>query len=68
MMEKLTADTLALGDKITQDGLMVCEVVGFDGSLGRKEGLVEIEYEGHDGTKTGVKTDRELSHYFTRCE
>lgn len=66
-MYRLTSDDLEVGDEITQDGLMVCTVVGFDGSLGMKDGLVELEYESHDGdTKTAVKTDREIKTYFSK--
>jgi len=66
-MYGLNAEELEVGDEITQDGLMVCEVVGFDGSLGVKSGLVELEYENQRGeTDSCVKTDREIKHYFSK--
>jgi hypothetical protein len=65
----LSKDDLEVGDKITQDGLMECTVVGFDGSLGMKDGLVELEHESHDGTtETSVKTEREISCYFSKLK
>lgn len=65
-MYGLDVSGLEVGDKITQDGLMVCEVVGFNGSLASKTGLVELEYKANDETKTAVKTDREIKAYFSK--
>jgi len=62
----LTVDDLEVGDVITQDGLMKCELVGFDGSLASKTGLVELEYDANGETKTAVKTDREIKTYFSK--
>ena len=62
----LTVDDLEVGDVITQDGLMKCEVVGFDGSLASNTGLVELEYEANGETKNAVKTDREIKTYFSK--
>jgi len=66
-MYGLTVDDLEVGDVITQDGLTECTVVGFDGSLASKTGLVELEHKSHDGgTETTVKTNREIKTYFSK--